>query len=303
MNLRFHVFILSLLFLVSCTEKETILEKTHTNEVITDNTAPPFSGVSSVQISNYVNKTFIDLLGREPSLDTLDLFVNTLKVADFSEVAREDVLLTLMFSQRYKNEYYNRFHDIYTTDYLGRVTEEEIDGGILLFTTFYDAAIQQGEELLAQLYQQLINQLIELKAAKDDYSSQAISINEYMRRLCTNFIYDEINMGSENFVISCFENFLKRLPTETEKASGITMVDGFSAQLLLQDGNTRADFTQIILNNLGFYEGLVIDAYRLLLAREPSSEEMGRETEIIRNDRDFQALQRRIMLSPEYAGF
>ena len=303
MHKYLFLFILLLLTLNACTEKETIFEKTHTNEVIDDNTAPPFNGVSSVQISNYVNKMFIDLLGREPVLDTLDLFVAELKAANFSDAAKEDLLLTLMFSSHYKSEYYNRFNDIYFTDYLARITNEDIDGAIFLFTTYYDAAMQQGETLLAEVYQQYVDQLVELKGAKSAYANKEISINEYMRRICTNFYYDEINMGAENFVISCFENFLKRLPTELEKSSGITMVEGFSAQLLLKDGNTRADFTEIILNNLGFYEGLVIDGYRLLLAREPASEEMARETETLSKDGDFQAMQRRIMLTAEYAGF
>ncbi len=302
--LKFISFIFVLLFAFSsCTEKETIFEKTHTNQVIDDNTAPPFSGVSSVQASNYINRMFIDLLGREPSLETLDLLVAELRTANYSEIAKEDVLLSLMFSARYKNEYYNRFNDIYFTEYLARTQVEEIDGAVVLFTTYYDAAVQQGEVLLAQVYQQLIDQLVDLKNAPNDYASGQIGINEYMRRICTNFFYDEINMGSENFVISCFENFHKRLPTEEEKAAGVTMVDGFSAQLLHSDGNSRSDFTEIILNHDGFYEGLVIDVYRRLLAREPNSEEMVRETEIISNDGDFQALQRRIMVSTEYAGF
>ena len=127
--------------------------------------------------------------------------------------------------------------------------------------------------------------------AKTDYESGSITVNEFMQRVCYNYFYDQINMGSENFVLSCFENFLKRFPTDEELVSAITMVDGFSSQLLFRDGSTKKDFVEIITSDPGFYEGLTIDIYQQLLARNPDSEEMNDATLFLTENPDYQAIQ------------
>ena len=46
-----------------------------------------------------------------------------------------------------------------------------------------------------------MDRLEKLIEAKNKYKNNLISINEFIRRLMMNNIYDEINMGTENFVV------------------------------------------------------------------------------------------------------
>lgn len=295
--------LISFLFFISCTEKETILQTEHTNEIINGNTAPPYSEVTTVQVQNYINKAFIDLLGYEPIVDTLQKYTDFLRAGNLVEDRRNEFLEVLMFSSGYKQDYYERLDEVLFVNYLAATPKTEVLEQRNVYQNIYEDYLQQGETTLAQLVKLEIDKLDNLLRAFIDYSQQGITMNEYIRRVCNNPVYDEINMGSENYVLSCFENFHKRLPTDAELEAGVTMVDGFSAQLLLSDGSSRDDFLQIITEDGGFYEGLAIDVYRQMLARLPNSEEMTTAILEMSAGLDYPDLQRLVMVSEEYAGF
>jgi len=290
-------------FFSGCIEKENITQVEHTNEIIDGNTAPPYAEATTVQVQNYINKAFIDLLGREPVQDTLQKYTDFLRAEDLS-IDQLNLFLSILSTQQgYLQEYYERFDETLFTNYLAATPKTEILQLRQVFQQAHDLYVQAGETTLAQLVQAEIDKLDKLLRAFIDYSQQTITINQYIFRICDNGIYDEINMGSENFVLSCFENFLKRLPTDAELESGVTMVDGFSARLLLSDGSSRSDFLRIITETPGFYEGLAIDAYAQLLSRFPDSAEMAAITLEMSMGMNFQELQRKIMTGPEYTGF
>ena len=69
---------LMMVFIFSC-QKDTIVQ----NIIIEDNTAPPYDEVTTVQIQNYVNKIYIDLLGREPLDNELTSTTSDLKSNSF----------------------------------------------------------------------------------------------------------------------------------------------------------------------------------------------------------------------------
>lgn len=293
------LFITFSVIFTACTEKETINNIEHTNVIIDDNTPPPYNEVTTVQIQNYINKLYIDLIGREPLQQELNDDTNLLKNNNLSLESRLQLLNQLMSNPLY----YDRFFDIYSTAYLNGTSYGDITTQQFIFTSQKEDAEQVGNYALAQYLQIEIDKLIDLRKSRDDYESGAITVNEFMQRFIYNYFYDEINMGSENYVLSCFENFLKRFPTESERLSGIVMVDGFSAQLLLSDGSSKKDFTEIITTTPGFYEGLAIDIYQQLLARNPDSEEMNDATLQLSEDPNYQAIQQTVMVSVEYAGF
>ena len=142
----------------------------------------------------------------------------------------------------------------------------------------------------------------DLLNAKAQLTAREIDISEFMHRFLFNSIYDEINMGSENFVISCFENLLKRQPTERELEAGKALYDGYPALLLRKDGNNKKDLIRIVSSVDEFYQGIAIDWYRILLVREPSSLEMVEGLETVKND-GIAEIQIAIILSQEYRGF
>ncbi len=296
------LLVLVLCAFFSCTKKETIYVNEHENQVIDGNTAPPYSGVTTLQVQNYINKAYIDLLGREPNDTELADQTNALKSNGLGDNARELLLDNLIN----RDEYYTRFFDIYRRSYLNGVLEAQIEDLISTLEFFYEQ-YQDDPDPILQIYAQLIlvelEKMEDLQNAKDDYQSGAINVNGFMARMINNEVYNEINMGSENFVIAAFNNLFKRNPTVAELERGITMVDGQAAQLLLQDGTSKDDFVAIVTSNLEFYEGLTFDIYNALLARDPSSVEMDASTLSLNNNSDFQLIQKTVMKSEEYVGF
>ena len=284
---------------ISCIKDEIIYENEHINVVIENNDAPPYSGITSIQIEGYVNRLFIDLLGREPTITERTQTKDYLKSNDLTEEAREFVLNQLMVS----NEYYQRFFTIHSGELLDGITDQDINNAIATFNILYNNAISANEPLLAQFYQNGLIKLTDLKQAISDYSTNLISVNDFFYRLIDNPFFDDINMGSENFAIGCFEGLFNRLPTESELDASIEMIDGFSAQLLLKDGNGKDDFIQIVTTVPEFYQGLTIDIYNQLLARNPDSQEMSNGTILLSSTSDYKAVQKIVLTSDEYAGF
>lgn len=285
--------------LSSCTKTEIINQTEYVDVIVDGNEAPPYSSITTVQIQGYVNRMFIDLLGREPTANERTQITQYLKTNELTDQARENVLTQLMSSQ----EYYNRFYTVYVEEFLDGVTNQQISGFIAILDQLKNVAQGNGNTVLASYYANEITRTYKLTTLLQDYQSGTVTINEFFATLVNNTIYDDINMGSENFVNACFEGLFKRLPTETELNAGVTMVDGFSAQLLLKDGSSKGDFVDIVTSVNEFYQGLVIDIYNQLLARLPDSQEMGDGTIELATTLNYQMLQRKVMKTDEYAGF
>ncbi|MDZ7847129.1 MAG: hypothetical protein U5L96_10360 [Owenweeksia sp.] len=69
--------------------------------------------------------------------------------------------------------------------------------------------------------------------------SNLIDHIELHRRIIDNPYYDDINMGTENFVVATYQNFLFRYPTGVELEEAKKMVDGFPGSLFLQPAPQR----------------------------------------------------------------
>jgi hypothetical protein len=283
--------------LLGCTDREIVYQDEHIIEVIDDNDPPLYSGVTTVELHNYINKIYIDIMGREPLEPELLYAENLLRDNNFSENAIKQLLNVLMNT----DDYYDRFNDIYLGSMLNSTDSTAIANKLELLNT----QLEFSTDILEQLYfQNAIDRLEELLDAKPGYQNEVIDLGEYISRILNNVIYDEINMGTENFVLSCFENLFKRLPTESELQSGKNMVDGQPAQLLLTDGATKDRFIEIMTTNAEFYQGISIDIYRQLLARDPSSPEMGiATTELNQGIIDYKGLQKQVIKTEEYTGF
>ena len=285
--------------LFSCTKDEIIYENEHINIVIEDNDPPPYTGITSVQIEGYVNRLFIDLLGREPSITERTQAKDHLKSNELTAESRDFILNQLITS----DEYYQRFFTIHSGKLLDGITEQDINNAIASFNILYNNAITAGNAQLAQYYQSGQIKLTALEQTINDYSIGLISIDQFFARLIDNPFFDNINMGSENFAIGCFEGLFNRLPTEAELNASIEMVNGFSAQLLLKDGNGKDGFIEIVTTVPEFYQGLTIDIYNQLLARNPDSEEMSEGTILLSSTGDYTTVQKIVLVSDEYAGF
>ena len=108
--LGISLFSLVILF-TDCKKKEQV--------IIPDNEAPYNGDVSRVKVENFVNRLFIDLLGREPLDAEMDGEVAAIKSAGYSRASREALITKLMTDQTYRagdssyyHAYYNRFFEL-----------------------------------------------------------------------------------------------------------------------------------------------------------------------------------------------
>lgn len=119
-----------------------------------------------------------------------------------------------------------------------------------------------------------------------------------------NQVYDEINMGSFNFVRASFDNTLHRFPTESEFLEGFGMVeDGEFGTLLGQTSYGKQGFVEILTNSIECYQGWLIWTYRRMLQRDPSTEETSLLLQGLYQNGDITEIERHIMGGDEYAGF
>ncbi len=282
----------------SC-EKEPIERDVHENLVIDSNQIPPYNGVTSLQVKSYINKLYIDLTGLEPLDSELNDAFNKLINSDLSDSSRGEVIEDVLNSANY----YDRIFEITSSNLLEGVDSFEIINEREEFVYLADFYYNNGEFVEAQILALEIYKFDRLLSARHDLRSGTIDIVRFYQRFIYNYFYDEINMGSLNFVVSCFESLLKRKPTDAELANGIEIVDGGTGQIFLQDGNSKGDFVLIITNVDEFFQGLVTDVYQSLLVRKPNSQEAAAGIQMIKTDGNLKSLQELVIKSQEYAGF
>ena len=141
-----------------------------------------------------------------------------------------------------------------------------------------------------------------LKASVADLNSGAINAIGLHKRCANNNFYAQINMGTENFVNSMFQNFLYRYPTNEELIHGKQIVDGFEGIFFLKSGHVKDDCLTIFFGCDNYFEGQVRDLYKKYLFREPTSVEMSEKAMSYKNSLDYKVLQKAILSLDEYAG-
>ena len=288
---RFNLLLLALLTvlaLASCGKDQEIVP-------IEGNVAPPDYTIPTITKESYVNRVYISLLGRKPNDLEFQNGLNQLDQDNMSLANREAFLDDVMDNYDY---HYNLF-DVGRVNYLNGADTTEMKDFIFV----YNLLLQDPQyQPIWPIIQEEIDRMELVLEIPDDLASGAIALPEAHRRLVENNIYDEINMGTLNFVQSCFENFLFRYPTTSELDNGILMVDGFSATVFLQPGRNKDDFLTIFFSSTDYYEGQVRDVYQRFLFRDPDSVEMDELTQQYLSTGDYKALLKSVLSSDDYAG-
>jgi len=241
----------------------------------------------------------IDLLGLKPDDLSRQEMVQYLEDNELKTEAREKIISDILSL----DAYHDRLFQVNADLILNGMSFDEVQGVYQDYEIVRDFYYQTGDTFLAQFYENELFKIQLVLDAKDDFKNDQITINEYFKRMSFNLIYDEINMGAENFVISCFENFFKRKPTKKELENGVKMVNGQTSGILLKEGSNKIDFLNIMILNSEFYQGRVLDAYVSLLLRGPSSTELSVLTENFILTDDYKSIQKDLIKTDEYAGF
>jgi hypothetical protein len=269
----------------SCT-KETI----H----VPDNDAPIINNVPSIKIENYINRVFIDLIGREPFDSEMEMELNALKNAGLTKESREALIAKLQTNTdfiegdtSYTQAYHQHLYDLAKI----RCLEGKSDSDIA-------DEIGDAEDPADALRLQMV------LSSRKDLQNGLINYNEVFARMVYNLVYDEINMNTFNFVNATFDNLLWRFPTNAEFQEGYEMVEyNNSAVIFGEVGQNKTDYVNIISNSREIYEGMIIWAFQQILSRPPSTEETAALLEDFINHQDIKIIQRQIMATDEYANF
>ncbi len=284
-------------------EKETI--------IIPNNNAPNYDEIPTILLENYVNRLYIDLIGREPLDEEMNLDVQFLRDNNVTIESRDTLISKLQFDTTYvegdisyKNAYFHRLYEMVKVRMIEGASNAYIENEMGIFLFFYEVDSLAGNLIGAH------NNLINYYRLKDIIDSESlfynnfIDIKEMHRRMLNNAIYDQINMNTFNFVNAAFDNLLFRYPTQNEFNCSYSMIEDEIPQIVLGfSGSNKDDLINIICNSREFYEGIIHWSYLTLLARVPSTI----ETDFLMNDFyitcDFHKLQRYIMKTDEYAHF
>lgn len=279
--------LLTLLVLSGCEKTEL--------ETVGNNQAPPDRTIETVTLENYVTRACILALGREPDSLEFRQQVDALQATNADSASRWSFVNAIFSSP----DYLPRLYDQNRIDLLNNVDTSEYTHWISLFTLFL-----QDSSYLFQwpLLQYELDRMILLRDAYPQFISGAIDVRELHRRMCNNYLYDQINMGSANFVISTFQNLIDRNPTAAEQQSGVSMVEGNNAVIFLQAGASRNDYLQIITGAHNYFEAQVVFLYRKYLQRDPVTTEMSAGTDRYLSTNDYTAVQRIILTSDEFIG-
>lgn len=273
-------------FLISCTRTETL--------VVGNNSAPPDNTPKSFNREAYINRVYISLIGRKPSF-TEKASAEAMVPLTAPTPAQLEALLETVFLNP---GYLSRAYDNIRIDALNNLDTAEITN---MLSTFDQILNSTSDPFIIDQINREKLKLQEMLTIPADLANATLDRRGLHRRCINNWFYDQINMGTANFVISSFQNFLYRYPTESELSNGISMVDGFSGALFLNSGNSKTDYLTIFFNSLNYAEGQVKDAYRRYLFRDPTALELSSRSVELHSDWNYNRLVKQILSSNEYA--
>ena len=300
---RFLLILFSVSLLASGCKKDS--------ELVPDNDAPYYSEVSDLLIENYIQRVYIDQIGREPFDSEMNSERTSLKAANLSIESRETMITKLQSNTdfiegdiSYKHAYYNRLYEQGKARFMEAASDAEIQevmgpiaGGIL------GDSLNGNWEAVAEAHLQLAK-LQAVLDSEEDYFLAEIGIADMCSAMINNAVFDEINMNTFNFVNASFDNLFFRFPTDAEFYAGFNMIEyNQPASLMGKSGQNKQEYIDILVNSREFYEGLIIWSYQVLQAREPSTAETNQLMIDLWVDHDLQKVQRSIMVTDEYAHF
>ena len=279
--------------------------------IIPNNNAPIYSEIPTILLENYVNRLYIDLIGREPLDDEMSSDVEFLRNNDVTLESRDSLIYKLQFDTNfvpgdssYKQAYFHRLYEMVKVRLIEGVSNGHIQ---TVMNTRYNRYVNDslGGNMISA-HENLIKyyRFKDIISSESDFYNNLIDIKEMHRRMINNPIYDNINMNTFNFVNAAFDNLLFRFPTQYEFNNSYAMIEDEQPYTVLgSSGTNKEDFINIICNTREFYEGIIHWTYLTLIARVPTTT----ETDFLMNDFyiscDFHKLQRYVMKTDEYAHF
>ena len=280
--------------------------------IIPDNDSHSDTGISGIKIENYVNRLYIDLIGREPTDEEQLTESEILNDNDLSEESRLDLIDRLMTDTTFRiNE--GSYQEAYSLNLyilakircLEGITDQIIRSDFL--SNFKGNAYRDSLNGLWDSYNKNLNEIRRIEyllRCSDQLQQGVLKYHEIFAFLIDNAIYDELNMNTFNFIRASFDQLLFRLPTEEEYFQAFNMVEGQQLNVLLgESGNSKNDYIDILIHSPAMKEGMIRWAFLTFLLREGSPDEVASLLEDYQEHNDINRIIAKIVVTDEYANF
>ncbi len=276
-----------------------------------NNTALGPHRVPTIKIEQYVNRLFIDIVGRSALEAELATETDTLKEANLSAASREALITKLqsdttpvLGDSSYAIAYNQRLYDIMKS----RMCEGANDGDFLRYVGNARFSLKvarlNGDSIRVYRSLEIIERNQAVVDGKADLKNGVITINELFARMLDNHVYDNINMNTFNFVNASFDDLFFRFPTQTEFDIAFSIIgENITGSLFGGFAGTKGEYCQLLTESDEFYEGLIRWTYHTLMARDATSQEVANHFDNLVLTGDFKQLQLEILRTDEYADF
>lgn len=302
LNLRFALIFLGILVFSSCKKDE---------KTIPGNVPKNYEDVPTVKVENYLNRIYIDLLGREPLDAEVLRDLGILRDGGLSYDTRRKVIRRLMTDSSfvvgdssYKRAYYQRVYDLSKARLLEGAGDEEFYQQIGNARFALLSSRLNGDSVGVFAAMATIKRCADVVASRRAYQFGKIGIADMYAAMLDNPVYDIINMNSLNFVNASFDDLFFRFPTRDEFSIAYDIIEsGKGGGLFGGFADNKPSYCQMLVRSREFYEGMVRWAYLTLIGREPGTQEIYNVMEEFYTSRDLQKVQENILATDEYAHF
>jgi len=264
-----------------------------TTKVVRNASLPKDNTLNPLILENYIHRVYVGLLGRKPQVK--EVVEAKRMLGNLNESKRRAWIMRV----KRDSAYFSTLATKMRGEYLEGVNRRELEIMRIDLTKLLE---NEKQAIYFDQWQYQITQLQKLEGLSELLHEQQISWTD-MHKLCVdNPYYDKLNMGIDNFILSCFQHFLYRYPSDYELSSARNMMYGRPAILFLKRGRNKRDFMKIFFESDAYLEGQIRALYKRDLMREPLASEMASCFRLFHNTGKLTDIQLNILASDEYLG-
>ena len=280
-----------------------LLDSCKKENVYPNNPIPPNAEVSTLTVEQYVNRCFIDVLGRAATETELSGFVGLLESDNFSVETRRAFIQELQSDTLYQADYLNKVYVDMKARYLDGLNNDEIQQEANFWFSQAQQAFTLGDALAYELTLLEYQKIMGIRNMAVNWESNPLDYAVSAKAMMFNSIYDDLNMGVFNFIHAAFDQNFYRYPTDQEYEQLYAAVEYSGPGMLFQQNvSSKSEMLDVLVESTEFKEGLVRWFYRTYYIREPDTNELVSGIAYWSASNDFNAFLQQILSNDEYAG-
>lgn len=292
-----------ILFMGSCTKSYDVR--------VDGNRPPNYKSIPTLKIDNYVNRVFIDFLGREATEMERNEWVNLLKKNGLAYKTRDSLIQILQWDSAfrpgdssYRHAYSQRLYDVSKARFLEGASDPDIKQFVGNLEFAIKIARLEGDSIRVYAAQDAKAKFNNVLISRQRYRLHEIGYSQMVACMINNPIYDGINMNSFNYVIASFDDVLRRNPTQDEFTRAYQIIEKNEPQEIFGVwAANKNEYAQALTETDGFFEAQIRWAFYLLVQREPLTHEVNQHLQSYLANQHIEDVQRSIATTDEYAQF